>query len=141
MLYEDKNGAPQMFENVLVFGGKTSPAHGDFRELYFASNHGDDVLVGEHPSNITLIGTLTRRQKYFSIRSEQAGLLTDSDRLSAPGAVSCRWPLAYHVKLFRWTGDFLLNGRGQTLGLQTSPQCGPGFDKLPADVDGDTART
>ena len=48
-LYEDKNGAPQMFENVLVFGGKTSPAHGDFREFYFASNHGDDVLVEEHP--------------------------------------------------------------------------------------------
>ena len=54
MLYEDKNGAPQMFENVLVFGGKTSPAHGDFREFYFASNHGDDVLGEEHSLSITL---------------------------------------------------------------------------------------
>ena len=36
----EKNGAAEMFENVLVFGGKTNPAEGSFRNLVFRSQHG-----------------------------------------------------------------------------------------------------
>ena len=36
----EKNKAAEMFENVLVFGGKTNPAEGSFRNLVFRSQHG-----------------------------------------------------------------------------------------------------
>ena len=36
-----KNEAPEMFENVLVFGGLTNPAEGIFRNLVFSSQHGN----------------------------------------------------------------------------------------------------
>ena len=35
-----KNEAPEMFENVGVFGGLTNPAEGMFRNLVFSSQHG-----------------------------------------------------------------------------------------------------
>ena len=37
----EKNEAPEMFENVLVFGGLTNPADGMFRNLVFSSQHGE----------------------------------------------------------------------------------------------------
>ena len=36
-----ENEAPQMFENVLVFGGLSNPAEGMFSNLVFSSQHGD----------------------------------------------------------------------------------------------------
>ena len=36
----EKNEAPDMFENVLVFGGLVNPAEGMFRNLVFSSYYG-----------------------------------------------------------------------------------------------------
>ena len=36
-----KNEAPEMFENVLVFGGLANPAEGMFRNLTFRSYYGE----------------------------------------------------------------------------------------------------
>ena len=36
-----KNKAPEMFENILVFGGLANPADGIFRNLVFSSQHGE----------------------------------------------------------------------------------------------------
>ena len=35
-----KNEAPEMFENVFIFGGQNNPAEGMFRNLVFSSQHG-----------------------------------------------------------------------------------------------------
>ena len=43
-----KNEAPEMFENVLVFAGQNSPADGQFRDLSFSSNEGEQDFEAGH---------------------------------------------------------------------------------------------
>ena len=137
-----KNEAPEMFENVLVFAGQNSPADGQFRDLSFSSNEGEQN--SEVISWLMLIvGSIgRRRQKYFSIRGKKGEVLSGWEGTSVfaspPANVSCRWPLASLSKQFHWRENFLVNGLGHFLGVETTSLCGPGFEVMKATVGGGT---
>ena len=83
-----------------------------------------------------------RRQKYFSIHGKKGEVLSGwegtSVLASPPANVSCRWPLASLSKQFHWRENFLVNGLGHFLGVETTSLCGPGFEVMKATVGGGT---